>query len=152
MVGVSGQKLLGPVDLLGQHRPGQQVWPGHGAEGQGQARFLQQTLAMAVRPADQEGPALFIVIFVELAMGYLSIPGGYCFVQALHQGRQHAAAGFSGGHGAVFLGVKDTQFFGYFQSMVYWNEVVITKDLLDIHFFNDELTALCLCQKSIDLF
>src|SRR6478735_4077482 len=31
VIGVSGEELLGPVDLLGQHRPGEEVGPGHGA-------------------------------------------------------------------------------------------------------------------------
>ena len=55
MVGVSGQKLLRPVDLLGQHRAGQQMRPGHGAERQHECRFFQQGLAMPVGAADQEG-------------------------------------------------------------------------------------------------
>ena len=55
MIRVSGEQLLGAVDLLGQHRPGEQVGPGHGAEGQHQRSFLQQRLTVAVGAADQEG-------------------------------------------------------------------------------------------------
>ena len=32
MIGVSGQELLRPVNLLGQHGAHQQMGPGHGAE------------------------------------------------------------------------------------------------------------------------
>src|SRR5690242_19411421 len=52
VVRVSGEQLLGPVDLLGQHRPGEQMGPGHRAEREDQRGFLQQRFAMAVGAAD----------------------------------------------------------------------------------------------------
>src|SRR3990167_2082561 len=32
VIGMPGQELLGAVELLGQHGPGEQMWPSHGAE------------------------------------------------------------------------------------------------------------------------
>ena len=32
VIGVAGEELLGAVELLGQHGPGEQVGPGHGTE------------------------------------------------------------------------------------------------------------------------
>src|SRR5580765_2914975 len=55
VIGVAGQQLLGAIDLFGEHGAGQQVRPGHGAEGHDQRGFPQQRLAMAVGAADQEG-------------------------------------------------------------------------------------------------
>ena len=48
MVGVSGEELLGAIDLLRQHRPGEQVGPGHGAEGDHQGGLFQQAFGVAI--------------------------------------------------------------------------------------------------------
>src|SRR3954469_1608510 len=55
MIRVARQKLMGPVDLLGEHGASQQVRPGHGPERQREGCFLQHRLAVAVGATDQEG-------------------------------------------------------------------------------------------------
>src|SRR6476660_9122993 len=39
VIGMAGEQLLGAIDLLGKHGAGQQVRPGHGAEGHDQRGF-----------------------------------------------------------------------------------------------------------------
>ena len=54
VIGVSGKKLLGAVELFGQHRPGKQVGPGHGAEREHQGGSFQQRFRVPIGAADQE--------------------------------------------------------------------------------------------------
>jgi len=55
MVGMAGQQLLGPIDLLGQHGPGEQMRPCHGAKRDHQGSPFQRRLSVAVGTTDQEG-------------------------------------------------------------------------------------------------
>ena len=55
VIGVSGEELLGAVDLFGQHRPSEQMGPGHGTEGDHQGGPFQQGFGVALGAPDQEG-------------------------------------------------------------------------------------------------
>ena len=55
MIGMINHNRDCPVNLLGEHHPGQSVRPGHRAERKCEIRRLPYRLGMAIRPADQKG-------------------------------------------------------------------------------------------------
>ena len=54
MIGVAGKDCHGPVELLGEHHPGDLMRPRHFAESEAQARLFEERRAVAVGAADGE--------------------------------------------------------------------------------------------------
>ncbi len=55
MIGVSGEDRLGPVELLGEERPDDEVWPGHGSERKHEIGGRDEAGVETFGAADDEG-------------------------------------------------------------------------------------------------
>ena len=102
MIGMAGKDLLGTIELLAQHRADEEVGPRHGPEREEIVRARPNRIAMAIRPADEEGDGRATALPFGDQIGEIRARN---VLAALIEGNDQCAVGESGEQQFAFTGL-----------------------------------------------